>query len=55
LLTQLSTDGDEGRQAFLEKRAPEFTGGLRRKGEVYPPLSDKERAHLDDLHRELLG
>ena len=28
LLTQMSTDGDEGRAAFLEKREPHFTGGI---------------------------
>ena len=37
LLTQLTTDGDEGRQAFLEKRPPQFTGGLRQRGSRTPP------------------
>jgi enoyl-CoA hydratase/carnithine racemase len=55
LLTQLSTDGDEGRRAFLEKRPAEFTGGIRQKGEAYPTLSEDERERMDELRRELLG
>jgi enoyl-CoA hydratase/E-phenylitaconyl-CoA hydratase/naphthyl-2-hydroxymethylsuccinyl-CoA hydratase len=55
LLTQLSTDGDEGRKAFLAKRPPEFTGGIRQKGEPYPALDDEEWERMDAIRREFLG
>jgi hypothetical protein len=33
LLIQATTDGEEGRQAFNEKRKPRFDGKLRKRGD----------------------
>ena len=55
LLTQLTTDGDEGRLAFNEKRSPNFTGGIRQKAEAFPELTPTEQEHLEQLRRRLLG
>ncbi len=52
LLTQMTTDGDEGRAAFLEKRDPEFTGGIREKGEGYSTLDEDEWSRLMDIRRD---
>ena len=54
LLTQFTTDGDEGRNAFLDKRPPNFTGGIRQKGAGFPELTPEERARLDETRRERL-
>src|SRR5437764_950964 len=45
LLIQVTTDGEEGRQAFNDKRPPNFTGALRRRGEAWeePSEEDAER------------
>jgi enoyl-CoA hydratase/carnithine racemase len=51
LLIQVTTDGEEGRQAFNEKRPPNFTGALRRRGDAWeePPEEDADR--LDEAYR----
>ena len=51
LLIQTTADGEEGRQAFNEKRPPDFNGTLRRRGEPWEPLSEEEAKRLDDADR----
>lgn len=53
LLTQMTTDGEEGRKAFLEKRPPVFTGGIRQRGEPYPEMTDDEWQRLMDLRHDM--
>ena len=55
LLTQITTDGDEGRQASVEKRPPNFTGGIREKGDPFPDLDTKQRARMEEVRKEILG
>jgi len=51
LLIQVTTDGEEGRQAFNAKRPPNFTGALRRRGEAWPEPSEEDAARLDQAYR----
>jgi enoyl-CoA hydratase/carnithine racemase len=51
LLIQVTTDGEEGRQAFNAKRPPNFTGALRRRGEAWPEPSEEDAARLDEAYR----
>jgi enoyl-CoA hydratase/carnithine racemase len=51
LLIQVTTDGEEGRKAFNEKRPPNFTGTLRRRGEPWPEPSEEDAERLDEVYR----
>ena len=51
LLIQVTTDGEEGRQAFNAKRKPNFTGALRRRGEAWQEPSPEDAARLDEAYR----
>ena len=51
LLIQVTTDGDEGRRAFNEKRLPNFTGALRRRGEAWEKPTAADARRLDDAYR----
>jgi enoyl-CoA hydratase/carnithine racemase len=55
LLTQMTTDGEEGRKAFIEKRPPVFTGGIRDIGEPFPPTTVEQRERLNKIRRNELG
>ena len=51
LLIQTTTDGEEGRRAFNEKRPPDFTGALRHRGEAWEEPSAEDAQRLDDAYR----
>jgi enoyl-CoA hydratase/E-phenylitaconyl-CoA hydratase/naphthyl-2-hydroxymethylsuccinyl-CoA hydratase len=51
LLIQATTDGEEGRQAFNEKRKPRFDGKLRKRGDAWPDLSEEDAKRLDEAYR----
>ncbi len=51
LLIQVTTDGEEGREAFNAKRKPNFTGALRKRGEPWPEPSDEDAERLDEIYR----
>ena len=51
MLIQPTMDGEEGRQAFNEKRPADFTGTLRKRGEPWPEWSEEDAARLDEAYR----
>jgi len=51
LLIQTTTDGEEGRRAFNDKRPPDFTGTLRRRGEAWEEPTPADKRRLDDAYR----
>ena len=51
LLIQTTIDGEEGRRAFNEKRSPNFTGALRRRGDAWEEPSEEDKKRLDDAYR----
>jgi enoyl-CoA hydratase/carnithine racemase len=51
LLIQTTADAEEGRRAFNERRAADFTGALRGRGAALPEPSPEDQQRLDDAYR----
>ena len=51
LLIQTTMDGEEGRQAFNEKRPADFTGQIRQRGEPFPDIAEEDRERLEEAFR----
>jgi enoyl-CoA hydratase/carnithine racemase len=51
LLIQVTTDGEEGRQAFNAKRKPKFSGALRKRGEAWKEPPEEDAKRLDEAYR----
>src|SRR5260370_9984546 len=51
LLILTTTDGEEGRQAFNERRPPDFTGALRRRGPAWEEPSSEAATRPDAAYR----
>lgn len=51
LLIQTTMDGEEGRQAFQQKRKPKFNGSIRKRGEPWPEFSEEDMKRLDEAYR----
>jgi len=53
LLLQTTQDGQEGRDSFLERREPNYTGEYAGLEGFYEGASDEERARLEQLKRQI--